>query len=166
MLANGARVRHEAIRARARLIGGSIAGALDILFAITYAMVNGWYGSGSCRRSRAGMLGKAAYEGGGPRPDARARGAFRPVVSGGRRSLCAAAARQRRIAGPAAQRRRSSAWSCSSSCASSSCRSRHSRTRSRASRSAAGFDLLSHMFLFGLPIVLAAARAIRRRGAS
>ena len=49
---------------RATLVGGSIAGALDILFAITYAMVNGRTATWLLQTVATGLLGEAAYDGG------------------------------------------------------------------------------------------------------
>jgi hypothetical protein len=53
-------------RLRAVLIGGSIAGTLDILFAITYAAVNGLAPVKLLQTVASGLLGKAAFDGGVP----------------------------------------------------------------------------------------------------
>lgn len=49
---------------RAILVGGSIAGALDILFAITWAAVNGRTPAWLLQTVATGLLGKPAYEDG------------------------------------------------------------------------------------------------------
>src|SRR5690606_34756039 len=49
---------------RATFIGGSIAGALDILFAIALAMFNGRTATWLLQTVAAGILGSSAYEGG------------------------------------------------------------------------------------------------------
>jgi uncharacterized membrane protein YagU involved in acid resistance len=50
--------------ARAILIGGSIAGALDILFALTFAYSNGTPPVSLLQTVASGLLGKQAYSGG------------------------------------------------------------------------------------------------------
>src|SRR5262245_6101506 len=49
---------------RATLIGGSISGLLDILFAITFAIVNGRTATWLLQTVATGLLGQSAYEGG------------------------------------------------------------------------------------------------------
>ena len=51
---------------RAILVGGSIAGALDILFAITFAYTNGAPPQRLLQTVASGLLGQASYEGGWP----------------------------------------------------------------------------------------------------
>lgn len=48
----------------ALLVGGSIAGALDILFAITYACVRGSSAQSLLQTVASGLLGESAYSGG------------------------------------------------------------------------------------------------------
>ena len=48
------------------VVGGSIAGALDILFAISYAGYNGMAPAGLLQTVASGLLGKAAFSGGSP----------------------------------------------------------------------------------------------------
>jgi len=50
--------------ARALLVGGSIAGALDILFAITFAFANGVAPMRLLQSVASGLLGRASYSGG------------------------------------------------------------------------------------------------------
>ncbi len=49
---------------RATLIGGSIAGLLDILFAITFAIVDGRTATWLLQTVATGLLGRSAYDGG------------------------------------------------------------------------------------------------------
>jgi hypothetical protein len=51
---------------RATLIGGAIAGALDILFAITYAAIGGRTAAWLLQTVATGLLGLSAYDGGAP----------------------------------------------------------------------------------------------------
>jgi hypothetical protein len=51
-------------RFRAVIVGGTIAGALDILFALTFAAVNGTAPMRLLQVVASGALGKSAYEGG------------------------------------------------------------------------------------------------------
>lgn len=53
-------------RLRAVLVGGSIAGALDILYALTYAAVNGTMPMRLLQVVASGLLGESAYQGGMP----------------------------------------------------------------------------------------------------
>jgi hypothetical protein len=53
-------------RFRAVLVGGSIAGALDILYALTFAAVNGTMPMRLLQIVASGLLGESAYEGGVP----------------------------------------------------------------------------------------------------
>ncbi len=53
-------------RFRAVLVGGSIAGALDILYALTFAAVNGTMPMRLLQVVASGLLGETAYEGGMP----------------------------------------------------------------------------------------------------
>ena len=147
---------------RATLIGGSIAGTLDILFAITFAMVNGRTATWLLQTVATGILGEAAYEGGAQAAILGLAAHFALSI-GWAALFVATAARQPRILG---------------------------RPFVTAAifglvvflvmrlvvlplsafpypvtifSKAAGFDLLSHIFLFGLPIVFTAARALARR---
>lgn len=48
------------------LAGGSIAGALDLAFAITFAVLRGGTATGLLQTIASGLLGSAAYDGGAP----------------------------------------------------------------------------------------------------
>jgi hypothetical protein len=55
-----------AARLRAVLVGGSIAGALDILFALSFAAANGMAPERLLQTVASGLLGEDAYAGGAP----------------------------------------------------------------------------------------------------
>lgn len=149
---------------RTTLIGGLIAGALDILFAIAHAIVNGRTATWLLQTVATGILGQSAYEGGTATAALGLAAHF--VLSLGWAGLfVAAAARRPRLLGrpyvtglvfglvvflvmrlvvlPL------SAFPYPVSVFSK----------------AAGLDLLSHVFLFAGPIVLAAAKFIPRKEA-
>jgi hypothetical protein len=146
---------------RAVLIGGAIGGALDILFAITWAANNGRTPEWLLQTVATGLLGQSAYEGGFA---AAALGlAAHFLLSFGWAALFAAAAARLRVlaakpwfAGPVfgilvffAMRLvvlPVSAFPYPVA----------------FSQPGATYDLLSHMFLFGLPIALAAAKVRSR----
>ncbi len=146
---------------RAVLLGGSIAGALDILFAITYAAINGHTPAWLLQTVATGLLGTSAYDGGMPAAALGLAGHF--AMSYGWAALFVAAATRFRvlvtkpvIAGllfgvivflamrlvvlPL------SAFPYPVSLTSVGAR----------------LDLLSHLFFFGLPIALTATRAFSR----
>jgi uncharacterized membrane protein YagU involved in acid resistance len=52
--------------ARAVLIGGTMGGALDLLFALTFAAANGMAPPQLLQTIASGLLGKSAYSGGAP----------------------------------------------------------------------------------------------------
>jgi uncharacterized membrane protein YagU involved in acid resistance len=167
MLANGRRqaAMKQISRPRAVLVGGSIAGALDILFALTNAAVNGMVPQRLLQVVASGLLGQDAYTGSWPAallglvahfamsylwaalfvtaasrvPRLVARPAFSGAIFGVIVFLC-----MRLVVLPV------SAFP-------------HPVSFKPLS---AGLDLLSHMFFFGLPIALAAAKAIRPREAT
>lgn len=147
-------------RLRAVLIGGSIGGALDIAFAITWAAINGRTPEWLLQTVATGLLGKSAYEGGGAAAVLGLAAHF--ALSFGWAGLFVAAASRVRalvasplLAGPAfgilvffAMRLVVLPLSAFPYPVS-------------FSQPGATYDLLSHMFLFGLPIALAAAKALR-----
>jgi hypothetical protein len=147
-------------RLRAILVGGTIAGALDILFAITWAAINGRPPDWLLQTVATGLLGKAAYEGGLPTAILGLAAHF--ALSYGWAALFVAASSRFRglvakplFTGPAfgvlvffTMRLvvlPVSAFPYPIS----------------FSQPGATLDLLSHMFFFGLPIAFAAAKAAR-----
>ena len=147
-------------RLRAVLIGGSIAGALDILFAITYAAINGTPPVKLLQTVASGLLGMAAFDGGLPTAILGLAGHFGMSYLWAALFVAAASRLPQLVAKPAVTGVifgvlvfftmrlvvlplsafpypivfRPLSW---------------------------GLDLLSHMFFFGLPIALMAAKAIR-----
>jgi len=146
-------------RLRAVLIGGSIGGALDIGFAITWAAINGRSPEWLLQTVATGLLGKAAYEGGLAAAILGLAAHF--ALSCGWAGLFVMAASRARVlaakpwfAGPVfgilvffAMRLVILPLSAFPYPVS-------------FSQPGATYDLLSHMFLFGLPIALAAARSV------
>lgn len=145
---------------RAILVGGSIAAALDILFAITWAAINGRTPVWLLQTVATGLLGKDAYEGGVGAAVLGLAGHF--AMSFGWAALFVAAASRlpALVAKPAFTGPvfgilvfftmrlvvlPLSAFPYPVS----------------FSQPGATYDLLSHMFFFGLPIALAAAKAVR-----
>ena len=146
-------------RVRAVLVGGLIAGTLDILFAITYAAFNGLTPVKLLQTIASGLLGNAAFEGGLPTAILGLAGHFgmsylwaalfvavasrlpqlvaKPTVAGPVFGILVFFTMRLVIlplsAFPFPIVFRPLSW---------------------------GLDLLSHMFFFGLPIALAAAKAI------
>ena len=149
-------------RLRAVLIGGSIAGALDILFAISFAAVNGRTPAWLLQTVATGLLGESAYAGGIPAAILGLAAHFglsflwaalfvaaasrlpqlvaKPVVAGPVFGILVFFA-MRLVVLPL------SAFPYPVS----------------FSQPGATLDLLSHMFFFGLPIALAGAKATRPR---
>ena len=149
-------------RLRAVLIGGSIAGTLDILFAITYAAANGLAPVKLLQTVASGLLGKAAFDGGVPSAILGLAGHFGMSYLWAALFVAAASRVTPLVSKPAVTGPifgilvfftmrlvvlplsafpypivfRPLSW---------------------------GLDLLSHMFFFGLPIAFAAAKAIRGR---
>ena len=144
-------------RLRAVLIGGTIGGTLDILFALTFAAVNGMGPVQLLQTVASGLLGEAAYSGGIPAAALGLVGHFgmsylwaalfvfiavrlprltlRPILAGAIFGVFVFLA-MRLVVLPL------SAFP-------------HPVTFKPLS---ASLDLLSHMFFFGVPIALAAAR--------
>jgi hypothetical protein len=147
-------------RLRAVLVGGSIAAALDILFAITWAAVNGRTPGWLLQTVATGLLGESAYAGGVPAAILGLASHF--ALSYGWAALFVAAASRLRwlvakpaLAGPAfgvlvffVMRLVVLPLSAFPYPVS-------------FSQPGATLDLLSHMFFFGLPIAFAAAKAAR-----
>ena len=149
--------------ARAVLVGGSIAGLLDILFAITFAATNGRTPAWLLQTVATGLLGEAAYAGGTPTAILGLAAHFALSFLWAALFTGAAARWPRLVARPAFSGPAFgvlvfftmrlvvlplSAFPYPVS----------------FSQPGATLDLLSHMFFFGLPIALAAARALRRGG--
>jgi hypothetical protein len=144
---------------RAVLVGGLIAGTLDILFAITYAAFNGLTPVKLLQTIASGLLGNAAFEGGLPTAILGLAGHFGMSYLWAALFVAAASRLPQLVAKPTVAGPvfgilvfftmrlvilplsafpfpivfRPLSW---------------------------GLDLLSHMFFFGLPIALAAAKAI------
>lgn len=167
-MVNSSRVPHHSKgmngnpQLRATLLGGSIAGALDILFAISFAAFNGRTPAWLLQTVASGLLGEAAYAGGLPAAAVGLAAHF--ALSFGWAALfVTVAARRRGILGRPVVAAMAfgvvvflgmrlvvlplSAFP-------------HPVSFQPLS---AGLDLLSHMFLFGLPIAVAAAKAIPSR---
>lgn len=147
-------------RLRAVLIGGSIAGALDILFAITYAAINGTEPVKLLQTVASGLLGMAAFDGGVPTAVLGLAGHFGMSYLWAALFVAAASRLPQLVAKPIVAGPvfgilvffimrlivlplsafpypivfRPLSW---------------------------GLDLLSHMFFFGLPIAIWAAKAVR-----
>jgi uncharacterized membrane protein YagU involved in acid resistance len=145
-------------RLRAVFIGGAIAGALDILFAITWAAVNGRTPAWLLQTIATGLLGKTAYESGLPAVIIGLAAHFALSFIWAAFFVAAAARLPRLLARPAFTGPAFgilvfftmrlvvlplSAFPYPAS----------------FSQPGATLDLLSHMFFFGLPIALAAAQA-------
>ena len=147
-------------RLGAVLVGGSIAGALDILFALTHAASNGMAPQQLLQVVASGLLGQDAYVGGWATAALGLLAHF--VLSFLWATLFVAAASRvpRLVAKPAVSgaifgvlvflAMRLAVLPISAF--------PHPVSFKPLS---AGLDLLSHVFFFGLPIALAAARAIR-----
>jgi hypothetical protein len=142
-------------RASAILLGGSIGGALDLAFALVFAAVNGTGPERLLQAIASGLLGAAAYEGGLPAA-ALGAGAHFAMSFAWAALFVAAASRVPRLAqqpwvwGPAfgvlvflGMRLVVLPLSAFPHPV-------------RLMTLSAGLDLLSHMFLFGLPIAWAA----------
>lgn len=148
---------------RAILVGGAIGGALDILFAITWAAINGRTPEWLLQTVATGLLGEAAYDDGAGGAALGLAAHF--LLSFGWAALYITAARRFQLLaakpgfmGPAfgilvffVMRLVVLPLSAFPYPVS-------------FSQPGATYDLLSHMFLFGLPIALATARALRRAG--
>jgi len=146
---------------RAVIVGGSIGGALDLAFALTFAAANGVGPLQLLQTVASGLLGSAAYEGGLP---AAALGlAAHFALSYGWAALFVAAARRM----PRMAARRLLAGVLFGVLVFFAMRlvvlplSAFPHPVSFKPL-AASLDLLSHMFLFGLPIALAASKALRQ----
>jgi uncharacterized membrane protein YagU involved in acid resistance len=147
-------------RLGAVLAGGTVAGALDILFALTHAAVNGMAPQRLLQVVASGLLGQDAYAGGWPAAMLGLAAHFVLSYLWAALFVVAATRVPRLVARPAASGAifgvivflamrlvvlPLSAFP-------------HPVSFKPLS---AGLDLLSHVFFFGLPIALAAAKAIR-----
>jgi uncharacterized membrane protein YagU involved in acid resistance len=148
---------------RAVIVGGSIAGALDILFAITFAAANGVPAMRLLQTVASGLLGEDAYAGGWPVAALGLAAHFALSYLWAALFVAAAARRPRLAEKPAL------AGALFGILVFFTMRlvvlplSAFPHPVSFKPL-AAGLDLLSHMFLFGLPIALATAKAISDRG--
>lgn len=145
-------------RLRAVLVGGSIAATLDILFAITWAAVNGRTPAWLLQTVATGLLGESAYAGGVPAAVLGLASHF--ALSYGWAAFFVAVASRLRwlVAKPA--------WSGPAFGVLVFFVMRLVVLPLSAfpypvsfSQPGATLDLLSHMFFFGLPIAFAAAKA-------
>lgn len=145
---------------RAVIVGGSIAGALDILFAITYAATDGVPPMRLLQTVASGLLGEDAYAGGWPVAALGLAAHFALSYLWAALFVAVAARRPTLITKPAL------AGAIFGVIVFFTMRlvvlplSAFPHPVSFKPL-AAGLDLLSHMFFFGLPIALAAAKAIR-----
>src|SRR5262245_8466813 len=146
-------------RLRAIIVGGSIAGALDILFAICFAAANGMAPPRLLQVVASGLLGEAAYDGGTPTALLGLVSHFVMSYLWATLFVVAAARQPRLIARPVV------AGAVFGVIVFLTMRlvvlplSDFPHPVSFKPL-AAGLDLLSHMFLFGLPIALAARKAV------
>ena len=144
---------------RATLIGGAIAGTLDILFAISLAVFNGRTATWLLQTVATGVLGEAAYAGGTPAAILGLAAHF-ALSLGWAALFVTIAARLPRVLGSPivaglifgivvflGMRLVVLPFSAFP-------------FPVRLVSLSAGLDLLSHLFLFGLPIALVAARAL------
>jgi len=147
---------------RATLVGGTIGGALDILFAISYAAVDGRTPAWLLQTVASGLLGEAAYAGGLPAALLGLAAHF--ALSYGWAALFVTiAARQ-----PWILRKPVVAAMIFGVIVFLGMRLVVLPLSAfphpvRFQPLSSGLDLLSHMFLFSLPIALAAAKAIANR---
>lgn len=147
-------------KVRAILVGGSIAAALDILFAITWAAINGRTPVWLLQTVATGLLGESSYSGGIATALLGLASHF--ALSYLWASLFIAAATRL----PALATKASFAGPAFGILVFFTMRlvvlplSAFPYPVS-FSQPGATYDLLSHMFLFGLPIALAAAKAVR-----
>ncbi len=147
---------------RATLIGGSIAGALDILFAISLAVFNGRTATWLLQTVATGVLGDAAYAGGTPVAILGLAAHFALSIGWAALFVAIAARRPRVLGSPIVAGMMFgvvvflgmrlvvlpiSAFP----------------FPVRLLSLSAGLDLLSHVFLFGVPIAVVAARALLPR---
>src|SRR5262245_66642114 len=149
-------------RLRAVLVGGLIGGAGDILFAIVFAAIHGRTPVWLLQTVAPGLLGQAAYDGGVPAALLGLAGHFTmsllwAALFGALASRCAPLVAKPAVAGPLygilvflAMRLVVLPLSAFP----------YPFSFRQFTLDSAGPDLLSHMFLFGLPIALAAARAL------
>jgi uncharacterized membrane protein YagU involved in acid resistance len=147
--------------ARAVLIGGSIAGLLDILFAITFAATNGRTPAWLLQTVATGLLGESAYEGGTPAAVLGLAAHFGLSFLWAALFVAVASRWLRLVARPAFSGPAFGILVFFSMRLVVLPLSAFPYPVSFA-QPGATLDLLSHMFFFGLPIALAAARALRR----
>jgi uncharacterized membrane protein YagU involved in acid resistance len=167
MLANGRpqAAMKQISRPRAVLIGGLIAGALDLLFALTNAAVNGMVPPRLLQLVASGLLGQDAYAGGWPTALLGLAAHFALSFLWAAIFVTAASRMPRLVARPVLSGAIFGVIVFLSMRLVVLPLSAFPHPVSFKTLSA-GLDLLSHMFLFGLPIALAAAKAIRPREAT
>jgi uncharacterized membrane protein YagU involved in acid resistance len=148
-----------AARFRAVLVGGSIAGALDILFALSFAATNGMPPQRLLQLVASGLLGDAAYAGGAPTALLGLAAHFALSYLWAALFVAAAAWQPRLVARPVLA---GAVFGVVVFLAMRLVVLPLSAFPHPVSFKplAAGLDLLSHMFLFGLPIALAARRSL------
>jgi hypothetical protein len=149
---------------RATLAGGAIAGTLDILFAITFAVVNGRTATWLLQTVATGLLGPAAYDGGTPAALLGLAAHFALSIGWAALFFTFAAHRPRLIARPFFTTMLFGVLVFLVMRLAVLPLSAFPYPVSVFSK-AAGLDLLSHVFLFAPPIVFAAAR-MQARGHS
>ena len=166
MLANGeADAMKQFSRLRAVLVGGSIAGALDILFALTHAAINGMAPQRLLLVVASGLLGQDSYTGGWSTALLGLVAHFALSLLWAALFVVAATRLPRLVAKPALSGAIFGVLVFLAMRLVVLPLSEFPHPVSFKPLSA-GLDLLSHVFFFGLPIALAAARAIRPREAS
>jgi uncharacterized membrane protein YagU involved in acid resistance len=148
-----------AARFRAVLVGGSIAGALDILFALSFAAANGMPPQRLLQLVASGLLGEAAYAGGAATALLGLAAHFSLSYLWAAIFVAAAVRQPRLVAKPVLA---GAVFGVVVFLAMRLVVLTLSAFPHPVSFKplAAGLDLLSHMFLFGLPIALAARRSL------
>ena len=146
-------------RLRAIVVGGSIAGALDILFAISFAAANGMPPERLLQLVASGLLGDATYAGGLPTAILGLVAHFAMSFLWAALFVAAASQKPRLVSKPVL------AGAVFGVIVFLTMRLVVLPLSAfphpvRFELLSAGLDLLSHMFLFGLPIALAARKAL------
>ena len=149
-------------RLRAILVGGSIAGTLDILFAIAFAIFNGRTATWLLQTVATGALGQSAYEGGATAAVLGLAGHFALSFGWAALFVVVAARQPRLLARPLVTALLFGLVVFLAMRLVVLPLSAFPYPVSVFSK-AAGLDLLSHVFLFGPPIVFATARFVARK---
>src|SRR5262245_48798614 len=146
---------------RAVWVGGSIAGALDILFAISFAAYNGRTPIWLLQTVATGLLGEGAYAGGWPAAALGLAGHFAMAFGWAALFVAAASRASKLLERPVLYGLLFGALVFFTMRLVVLPLSAFPYPVSFKPL-AAGLDLLSHLFFFGLPIALAAAKNLRR----